>query len=232
MEAFRISYLFRFKNAISKFFEICLDPETLNIIPKTKTHPLEWTRLSYKRCSICFLDEAIHSYCPVAVNLADIANEFKDLMSYQEVEVTVKGMERSYLKVTTIQEALSSLTGIVMASSGCPVLDALKPMVRFHLPFASVTETAFRMMSMYLLGRYIVWKEKGIADFSLEGLKEIYRDVSTVNRDFSERLRAAASEGDANLNAVVNLDCFASLIPLIIEETIDELRPYFSWYLR
>jgi hypothetical protein len=230
MEPFRITYHFRFKKIPPKLFEIRLEPETLNIIPKAKSHPLEWTRLSYRRCSVCSLDERLHDYCPVAVNLADIAVEFKALLSHEEVEVEVRVKERKYIKETTVQEGLSSLVGIVMATSGCPVLSYLKPLVRFHLPFASIEETAFRIMSMYLMARYILFKEKGIEEFHFDGLKEIYRDVSSVNRDFSERLRAA-SEKDANLNALVNLDCFANLIPLTIEETIEGIKPYFSAYL-
>lgn len=227
---FRITYIFKFKNKLPKTFVLSLDNKTLNIIQKTKSHPFDWTRLSYKRCSVCTLPED-QDYCPTAVNIADIAMEFKDMLSHEEVEVMVKVEERSYLASTTIQQALSSLIGIIMASSGCPVLEYLKPMVRFHLPFASVTETAFRMMSMYLLARYIIWKNGGKPDFDLEGLKGIYKNVSSVNRDFAERLRAA-SEKDANLNAIVNLDCFANLIPLMIEDTIEEIKPYFSSYFK
>jgi len=231
MEPFRIIYHFRFKKIPQKLFEIRLDPETLNLISKAKSHPLEWTRLNYRRCSVCSLDERLYDYCPVAVNLADIAVEFKDIFSYEEVEVSVRVNERIYMKETSVQEGLSSLVGIIMATSGCPVLEYLKPMVRFHLPFASIEETAFRMMSMYLMARYIVFKEKGIEGFHFDGLREIYRDVSSVNRDFSERLKAA-SERDANLNALVNLDCFANLIPLTIEETVEGIKPYFSAYLK
>jgi len=231
MEPFRIIYSFRFKKRSQKLFEIRLDPETLNLISKAKSHPLEWTRLNYRRCSVCSLDERLYDYCPVAVNLADIAVEFKDIFSYEEVEVSVRVNERIYMKETSVQEGLSSLVGIIMATSGCPVLEYLKPMVRFHLPFASIEETAFRMMSMYLMARYIVFKEKGIEGFHFDGLREIYRDVSSVNRDFSERLKAA-SERDANLNALVNLDCFANLIPLTIEETVEGIKPYFSAYLK
>ncbi|MFN3740272.1 MAG: DUF6901 family protein [Thermodesulfovibrionales bacterium] len=227
---FKITYIFKFKEKPAKFFELNLDPKTLNIIQKTKSHPLEWTRLDYKKCSVCNLEQN-QKYCPVAVNIADIAMDFKDIFSHEEVDVLVKVEERSYLASTTIQQALSSLAGIIMATGGCPVLEYLKPMVRFHLPFASITETAFRMMSMYLMARYIVWKNGGRPDFDFEGLKKIYRDVSSVNRDFAERLRAA-SEKDANLNAIVNLDCFANLIPLMIEDTIEEIKPYFSAYFK
>lgn len=227
---FKITYIFKFPQRPSKSFELNLDPQTLNIIQKARSHPLEWTRLNYKKCSVCRLEES-HRYCPVAVNLADIAMEFRDMFSHEEVDVMVKVKERAYLASTTVQQALSSLAGIIMATSGCPVLEYLKPMVRFHLPFASITETAFRMMSMYLMARYIVWKNGGRPDFDFDGLKDIYKNVSAVNRDFAERLRTA-SEKDANLNAIVNLDCFANLVPLMIDETIEEIKPYFSAYLK
>ncbi len=229
-DLFKITYIFKFHNKPPKTFELSLDNKTLHIVRRTKRHPLAWTRLDYKRCSVCTLSED-QDYCPTAVNMADIAMEFRNIFSHEEVDVMVKVQERSYLASTTIQQALSSHVGIIMASSGCPVLEYLKPMVRFHLPFASVTETAFRMMSMYLMARYIVWKSGGKADFELDGLKRIYKDVSAVNRDFCERLRAA-SEKDANLNAIVNLDCFANLIPLMIKETIEEMKPHFSAYLK
>lgn len=228
-DIFKITYTFKFQNKPPKTFTLSLDNKTLNIIQKTKSHPLEWTRLNYKRCSVCTLED--QDYCPIAVNFADIAMEFRDMLSHEEVEVIVRVEERAYLANTTVQQALGSLAGIVMASSGCPVLEYLKPMVRFHLPFASITETAFRMMSMYLMARYIVWKNGGSPDFDLEGLKRIYKDVSAVNRDFAERLRAA-SEKDANLNAIVNLDCFANLVPLLMEDTIEEIKPYFSGYFK
>lgn len=60
--------------------------------------------------------------------------------------------ERTYSKDTLLQQGLASLLGIVMTTSGCPVLEPLKPMVRFHLPFATLTETVYRMVSMCLVG--------------------------------------------------------------------------------
>tara|TARA_B100000686_G_scaffold86198_1_gene93073 strand:- start:90 stop:251 length:162 start_codon:yes stop_codon:yes gene_type:complete len=46
--------------------------------------------------------------------------------------------ERCYVEHTTMTEAVSSLLGIYMVTSGCPVMDKLRPMVRFHLPLATV----------------------------------------------------------------------------------------------
>ena len=51
-----------------------------------------------------------------------------------------------------------------------------------------------------------------------------------VNRDFAIRLRDAAKK-DANINALVSLDCFAAMMPLAAEDTLKSLKPYFASYL-
>ncbi len=56
---------------------------------------------------------------------------------------------------TTAQQAMSSVLGLIMATAGCPWTDRLRPMARFHLPFASDAETLYRSISMFLLSREI-----------------------------------------------------------------------------
>jgi hypothetical protein len=161
----------------------------------------------------------------------EIVETFKDRLSHEQVSVEVVTGERTYRKSTTIQEGLSSLKGIVMTTSGCPVMERLKPMVRFHLPFATLEETSFRMIAMYLVAQYYR-RQKGLAaDDSLGGLEQIYADVTEVNKCFARRLLEATKK-DANLNALVNLDCFAEMVPLTAEEMLAEFEPYFAAYLR
>jgi hypothetical protein len=47
----------------------------------------------------------------------------------------------------------------------------------------------------------------------------------------SQRLRAAG-EKDANLSALTNLDCNATLVSFTIEDTLNELKQYYSAYKR
>jgi hypothetical protein len=103
-------------------------------------------------------------------------------------------------------------------------------MVRFHLPFATLEETIFRMVSMYLVAQYFQKENGRPAEWSLDGLTKVYAEVGVVNRDFAQRLRDAAKK-DANVNALVNLDCFATMVPLAAEETLSGIKPYFSAYL-
>ncbi len=222
-------YVYKFKNGLIKKFQLNLDREFLSLQVDRRPDPPLWALLNHKKCENCPLDVKMHTYCPVALNFTDIAEQFRDMLSHEEVVVTVTTEERTYAAETTVQQGLSPLIGIIMAASGCPVLDHLKPMVRFHLPFASLDETVFRMVSMYLLVQYYCNQDGKKAEWRLDGLTKVYAEVGIVNRDFANRLRDAAKK-DANLNALVNLDCFASMVPLVADDTLKAIKPYFSAY--
>lgn len=227
----QIIYTFNFKNGLIKEFSLLLDRETLGLITDDIPLTPAWAELNYNKCSICTLDENLNRHCPIALNLVRINEAFKESYSYEDVNINVITEERRYSKDTSLQEGLSSLLGIVMVTSGCPVMEYLKPMVRFHLPFATLIETVFRMSSMYFMAQFFLGLKGKPVDLSLEGLKKIYIEVSQVNRDFSQRLADAATK-DAHINALVNLDCFATMIPLQAEETLKEIESYFSAYLK
>lgn len=229
--SFVIDYHFQFKHGGATTFRLDLDPETLLLRRAHTPDTPVWALLNHKRCENCPLEVKDHPYCPVALNFVDIADRFKDMVSHENVSVTVITEDRTYAKTTTIQQGLSPLIGIIMAASGCPVLDHLKPMVRFHLPFASLEDTVFRMVSMHLLVQYYRNQEGMSSDWGLEGLTRVYAEVGIVNRDFANRLRDAAKK-DANINALVNLDCFASMVPLVADDTLKGLKPYFSAHLK
>jgi hypothetical protein len=227
----KIIYAFNFRNGPIKEFAIVLNRETLRLITENVPTPPVWAELNYNKCSVCTLDESLNRHCPIALNLVTINEAFKESYSYEDVSVSVITEERRYSKDTSLQEGLSALLGIIMVTSGCPVMEYLKPMVRFHLPFATLIETVFRMSSMYFMAQFFLGLKGKAFDLSLEGLKKIYTGVSQVNRDFSQRLTDAASK-DAHINALVNLDCFATIIPLQAEETLKEIESYFAVYLR
>jgi Domain of unknown function (DUF6901) len=227
----KIVYTFKFDDGLIKIFTINLNRQTLDLISCGVSAPPAWADLKYSKCTNCPVDESSAKYCPVALNLVNIIEEFKEFFSYENVGVTVTTEERIYTKLTSIQEGLSSLLGIVMVTSGCPVMEFLKPMVRFHLPFATLEETIFRVVSTYLISQHLLDQNDRLPDWKLEGLDRMYSAVSQVNRDFSNRL-ADASDKDANINALVNLDCFAAMIPFQVEEMLKKIEQYFSAYLK
>lgn len=226
-----IGYSFSFESGVTKVVNVALDRQTLGFIPKKRQQPLKWTELNHNKCRGCSLDEGLNKHCPVALNLSYIAEKFKDFASCERVVINVTTRERIYSKYTSLQEGLSALTGIVMVTSGCPTLDYLRPMVRFHLPFATVTETVYRMVSTYVMGQFLSQRKGGDADWELEGLEKIYSEIHEVNKDFARRIAETAKK-DANVNAIMNLDCFACLVPLTAEEMIKEIEQNFQPYTK
>ena len=83
------------------------------------------------------------------------------------------------------------------------------------------------MGSMYLISQYLLNLNDWLADWKLEGLDRMYSAVGQVNRDFSNRLTDAADK-DANINALVNLDCFATMIPFQAEEMFKKIKRFFQ----
>jgi hypothetical protein len=158
--------------------------------------------------------------------LVDLVAGFGEMLSYAEAAVVVTTRQREVHTRTSVQRVLSSLVGLYMATSGCPSMAFLKPMARFHLPFASRQETLFRAASAHMLMQYFLHREGKPCDMNLETLQAQYQRLSLVNRNIANRLREA-TQGDANVNAVVLLDLFAQDIPMAIDEGLGELAQLF-----
>jgi hypothetical protein len=166
-------------------------------------------------------------HCPVAVNLAGLVESFKDTLSHENIAVTVETAQRTFTKQTSLQQGLSSIIGIYMVASNCPVMDKLRPNVRFHLPFASSEETTYRAVSMYLTEQYFRMKRGEKPDWTLEHLSDIYHGVWRVNKGMTARLSHASAQ-DANVNAVIVLSTFGSALDNYLEDCLAEIAPLFE----
>lgn len=226
-----IRYLFRFGNGDSREIPLRIDENTLALIAEENSSPPFWSALAFHRCSVCPLDPGLQSHCPVALHLSGIMDIFTNYYSSDTVIVEVSDSQRTYIKETSLQNGLGPLMGIIMVTGGCPVMDPLRPLVRFHLPFASMEETEFRIISMYLIAQYFRAKNGEEPDWSLTGLQAIYTGVAEVNRSFAERLRSA-SEKDAGVNALIILDCLAKAVPFAVRTTLRDYEKYFTAYTK
>jgi hypothetical protein len=161
------------------------------------------------------------------VNLSSLVESFKNSPSFESTTVTVQAPERTYVKQTSLQQGLSSIIGIYMVTSGCPVMDQLRPNVRFHLPFATMEETTYRAVSMYLAAQYFRMRRGETPDWTLERLAEVYKGVWLVNRGMAQRL-AHASSKDANVNAVIVLSTFGSNLDDYLDDSLEKIEPLFA----
>jgi hypothetical protein len=228
----RYQYEFIFDGGRVEIFDLAFDPATLNLEPLGATISEAWTRLTNYQCPSCPLTEAEFPQCPAARNLAFILLRFKDDISYKKVCTRVKTEARVTEKSGSLQECLSPLMGLIMATSGCPILEMLKPMAFTHLPFATDDETLFRAVSTYLFGQYFRAIEGLAPDWNLGHFKAMYQRISDINGAFSERLRVLQGN-DANINALIILDTFAQIGSFTgIGEWIRKTRNFFSAYFR
>lgn len=224
-------YEFFFQNGRTEIFTLRFKEPLLDIESFTIKTNEQWTLLGFKKCALCSLKEEDHQYCPVARNLSYVLMHFKDDISYEQVTVKVTFNERKIEKHTTLEEGVSPLMGLIMATSGCPILDRFKPMAFIHQPFSNETETIFRAVSIYFIAQYIREKNNFEPDWQLTHFTEMYSHVNQVNKDFSERLRAIKGK-DANINALLLLDLFAQVGTFSFSENwMKQIEPLFHAYL-
>jgi hypothetical protein len=222
-----LSYRFTFPDSRERVFALELDRDTAELTPPHNPDPPAWTKLAFNQCTNCPFDKAKVSHCPAALHLAEVIDGFADLVSYDTVRVAVEGEERCVVATLSAQQGLASLIGLLMASSGCPRTAVFRPMARFHLPFSSESETAYRVASMYLLAQHFIARDGGDPDLALEELQGVYKGVHAVNRGMAQRLRAASRQ-DAIVNAIVLLDVYTSLVPSAIHDILGEIKPAFA----
>jgi len=231
MDDIGICYRFDLSDETAEIFDIYLDGLTLEVVKSEDIEKPEWAKLEFKQCSHCPLTSNTHPYCPVAVNLSGVIGRLGNICSHDELDLEVTTKERKFLAHTTAQRAISSMLGLLIATSGCPYTNFLKPMARFHLPLASDEDTIFRAVGMYLQAQYFLRKDGKEEDLSLKGLTKIYENLHQLNNMIAERIRYSALK-DAPVNALILLDLFTSLMPFVIEDHLDEIRflyePYFS----
>jgi hypothetical protein len=221
-----IFYRFNFPQKREEIFEVKIDTQNMESLPNLSGSPPDWCRLDFHQCTNCPMQVTHHPYCPLATRLVRLMAICHNIMSYDVVELEVITPERIVSKNTTAQRAVSSLMGLITATSGCPHMEFLKPMARYHLPLATEEETIFRAVSTYLLAQYFRHKHAQSTDMELDDLKSIYGEIGIVNKAMASRLRTISAE-DSAINAVVLLDVFAKTMPYSIEDSLEEIRYLF-----
>ncbi|MDX1805374.1 MAG: hypothetical protein R3292_15000 [Alcanivorax sp.] len=231
MDSVDIIYRIKLDQDKVETFNFQLAEETFDLIGEEASEPPPWTRLDYRQCPHCPLSSDEHSHCPLALQLHNIVDRFHDTRSIDEVEVEVVTEERTVRQRTVLQRVIASMLDLIYPICGCPKTAFMKPLARFHLPLCSEEETVFRVTGMYLLGQYFLSRtpsRNGHIEF--DGLTEIYNDLHTLNTAVARRLQSATSS-DSSKNAITLLDMYSTLVPLLLEDELVEMRGFFQAYL-
>ncbi|MEE4111519.1 MAG: hypothetical protein V2I40_01810 [Desulfobacteraceae bacterium] len=208
-------------------FHIALNPSTLTMMPASPEPYPSWTQLCHQQCKCCPLSSHTHLYCPIAVNITQLVDRFKDIHSHKNCMVVCETVDRTYSKRTSAMEGLTAVFGIVMATSNCPVMNFLKPMARFHLPFASVEETTARSTSLFLLGQYFEYKKGRVNRFDFDTLEKSYARVQLVNEGLLARIRSLGSR-DADKNAIITLHSISQFLSVEMDFSLTAIAHLFE----
>lgn len=227
MASVKITYRFLFPDGRERQYTAEFAADTGKLVIPPATEQGSWTALEHRKCKHCPLNADQHPLCPVAKNLATVANDFKGERSTDKVTVEVLTAERTYRKDLRMQEGLFGLFGLMMATSDCPYFDFLRPMARFHLPFSTLRETTVRSVSFYLLRQYFVAKNGGHADFALSTFAKLYKDLEDVNLGLANRIRSITT-ADAEANSIVILDGFGKLLSAQLSDGLADLEKMFQ----
>ncbi|WP_150913755.1 DUF6901 family protein [Marinobacter halotolerans] len=213
-----VTYRFEFQDRAPAEFKVTDQPANTD-----QANLPAWTKLEHCQCANCPLKTAESPRCPAAVEILPVVSEFQAEDAYQKVSVVVQDERRTYSKSTTLEEALRSLLGLKMATSGCPVLSELKPMAIHHLPFASSDEFIMRSVSHYLLQQYLAKRNKEEPDWDLKGLVARNQRLQLVNQALWQRIHSVC-QGDSNLKALLNFFSMASSVSFSLESQLRKLE--------
>jgi hypothetical protein len=212
MASLQFEYAFKFEDGTEKSLALSLDAKTLLFeAPATSQEPPAWAALDACKCPHCPYEAATRPFCPVAKNLAQAAEAFKEEKSFRKATVFVKAKERFYGRNTDLQVGLQSLFGLIMATSDCPHLEVFRPLARFHLPFSTLDETKMRVLGNYLIAQYRRQQKGERADWDAKDLHAAFQNVNLLNQHIIQRIRTI-SHGDAEQNAIIILDSFATIL--------------------
>jgi hypothetical protein len=203
---------------------------TLDIPSSTAGVAPDWARLEHCQCRHCPLHTAQSPFCPFALALAGPLHTLNGRQSFDSVHVSIDWNGRHLEQSSTLQRVLSSVIGLIGATSGCPHTRLLSPMAHFHQPFSGPAETLFRALGTYLTGQFLRQQNGLSARYDMEGLMDIYRALHEVNLSMAERLRSA-TRAEQGINGLVLLDVLGAEILEYLESPQSSLGELFAAYL-
>jgi hypothetical protein len=157
--------------------------------------------------------------------LGAISYTFGDHISTERTIVTVTTPQRTFKQECDLQTGINSLLGLLMVNSGCSVLQPLRMLMNFHIPFCSTREMLRRVVGAYLTEQYYVQRSGGTPDWELNKLKELYTELSKLNQDFVRRIQGAIKK-DAVSNAIFGFFASASLIASDLDALMENNKAY------
>ena len=131
-----IRYRFDLPDGTQSTLDFAFDAVDFRLLNEAPAEAPFWTELGFNQCANCPLSLLETTRCPAALHMTSAVVQLKALVSFDTVGVTVEQPERTTHAQMAAQSALSSVLGLIMATSGCPwskcSLDFLLKRVKQH----------------------------------------------------------------------------------------------------
>jgi len=231
-EFYTISYKFSFKNGDVKNISINIDSKQLTMIREETDLAPEWARLDYKQCDCCLLTIDQHPYCPIALNIEIIIDDFKDMKSTEECSVICTTPYNQIHTDAYVSDALLNLIGLAILASDCPFFRLYKHQVKFPTPFDSLESFAIGMISVGLLGEYLYQQANQI--YKPFDMEEGQKLASVGNEVFTKVLSRIQNltQNDAYKNAFVSLSAMADMLSFELEDNLESFLGLFDAWIK
>lgn len=222
---YTIRYEFTKNNGKFVRYKINLDERTMTRKnPQVNRKHDSWTRLDYHQCSHCPLSKHEHRHCPAAVAVSELFDDWTDAHPQDEVHVQCRTPQRKITGHAPVQVALGGLMGLAMATSECPHFDFFKPMARFHVPFATQSESYYRVLGTYFIQQF--FSDRTNMDNVIKDIEKIYSDLEIINQALTKRLYNV-QDPFTTVSAIVFLDLLAKLFMLSPQDSLAEIEQLF-----
>lgn len=225
----KVEYFFQFKfpDGNKYGYKVIIDRVSKNLINPVKTPKSfqYFTNLEAHKCSNCPLNAKDVPECPVAKNLVQPLSMFKNIISFQAIELIVTSNAINYSKEVQSQEAIGTFLQLVVIASECPHMDFLKPSILEYVPFQEEQEFVLKCLKSYFFQHYM---SKGPDEEpSMEALIDNFTQLKVVNRGIIKRIQELESE-DSGRNAMVFFDSIIQCFEMELDQKFPSAKELFS----
>ncbi|GHC12744.1 DUF6901 family protein [Cerasicoccus arenae] len=181
----------------------------------------EWTRLSYHQCSNCPLDEKRIERCPAAASVADLVQNFTEVISFEKVDLVITWTKQKYTVRDSAQMIVFALLVEFVSRAKCPYLFDPSADKGFFILCLDIDQLLYRFFSSFLIQHHFL--SSGEPDphaVNWHHFQEYMGGIRIALEGLLARMQAYCRE-DANINALTG---FISVSKLLEEHWDESLR--------
>jgi hypothetical protein len=179
----------------------------------------DWQSLGYEKCLVCTLNRDTHVSCPIALDLAGVAELFSNVYSYERTLITLFFDEFEMSYSADAQNICSDLITHITVSSDCPVFTKYRPFAKSSYLFREADDIFMQFIIAFSIHKFATAERM---PEKCEILNELYM-MGEVFEKLQKRLTTYLVK-DTNSNALVKFMHIRLLFQDHLDEFLEELR--------